>query len=178
MTYDSGWIKIDKRGAVSAAIYPVVIYPIKEDTRSVYLKLIDNLIDLRDDILRHLEPFRAAKNKTVDAKITIRIPGVADWYPATLEELKELFIVSEVSLDYSDDSNLYLRISDAESDGGTRSRSWHKCPRCGQWHPVVDNYDDLCDRCCAVIVEFHPNHESVPGIIESVRAQKVKYKII
>lgn len=39
-----------------------------------------------------------------------------------------------------------------------------KCPRCWKVHRVEVNFDHLCDRCCEVILEDYPEHESVPGI--------------
>lgn len=53
--------------------------------------------------------------------------------------------------------------------------NYTKCPRCWMYHAVKDNYDGLCDRCCRVIVDSFPNHESVPHIKASYEAQRVKY---
>lgn len=40
-----------------------------------------------------------------------------------------------------------------------------KCPRCRHYtHEGLHNYDGLCDRCCNVIVNTWPDHESVPHI--------------
>ena len=46
-----------------------------------------------------------------------------------------------------------------------------KCPRCWHYtHEGLHNYDNLCDRCCNVLVNHWPNHESVPRIL-AARAQ-------
>jgi len=40
-----------------------------------------------------------------------------------------------------------------------------KCPRC--WHYTHEgrhNHDGLCDRCCRVLLDHWPDHESVPHI--------------
>ena len=50
-----------------------------------------------------------------------------------------------------------------------------KCPRCWRWHGVIENYDDLCDRCQLVILEDHPDFEAVPFILESLQKQADKY---
>lgn len=47
-----------------------------------------------------------------------------------------------------------------------------KCPRCWHMHTVLLNYDGLCDRCCSVLIEAWPNHESAPFIIASRDAQQ------
>lgn len=44
----------------------------------------------------------------------------------------------------------------------------HKCPRCRRITYSI-NYDYLCNRCVAVIVEFYPTHESVSQILENLK---------
>lgn len=46
-----------------------------------------------------------------------------------------------------------------------------KCPRCWHYHTVRLNHDCLCDRCCAALVEAHPDHVSVPFILANRQAQ-------
>ena len=42
-----------------------------------------------------------------------------------------------------------------------------KCPRCWHYtHEGLHNHDGLCDRCCRVLVDAWPDHESVPYIKE------------
>lgn len=50
----------------------------------------------------------------------------------------------------------------------------HKCPRCWHWHTIQRNYDNLCDRCCKVLVEDFPDHESVPHIRAAMAAWRVE----
>ncbi len=52
-----------------------------------------------------------------------------------------------------------------------------KCPRCGLFHLMALNFDNLCDRCCHVLVDDFPDHESVPGIKESYAAQRTKWNV-
>jgi hypothetical protein len=52
-----------------------------------------------------------------------------------------------------------------------------KCPRCWHRHHLYDNYDNLCDRCCHVIIEDFPHHESAPFIVEAYEKQAVKHNI-
>lgn len=51
----------------------------------------------------------------------------------------------------------------------------HKCPRCWHWHRVEGNHDNLCDRCCAAILEGWPDHESVPHIRAAMARQQAKF---
>ena len=42
-----------------------------------------------------------------------------------------------------------------------------KCPRCWHYtHEGLHNHDGLCDRCCRVLIDHHPNHESVAHILK------------
>lgn len=52
-----------------------------------------------------------------------------------------------------------------------------KCPRCWNYHAVKENFDGLCDRCWPVLLKDYPDHWSVKGIKESIKAQRVKYGI-
>jgi len=51
-----------------------------------------------------------------------------------------------------------------------------KCPRCWHFHTVKENHDELCDRCCRVLIDEWPRHESVPKIKASLEAQRRKYE--
>lgn len=50
-----------------------------------------------------------------------------------------------------------------------------KCPRCWHYHHVKANHDNLCDRCCLVMMADFPLHEETPAIREKWEAQRVKY---
>jgi hypothetical protein len=44
-----------------------------------------------------------------------------------------------------------------------------KCQQRGHWHTIQRNYDDLCDRCCKVLVNDFPDHPSVPHIKHALK---------
>ena len=48
---------------------------------------------------------------------------------------------------------------------------YSKCPRCWHYHAVQGQFDNLCDRCCNVLVTAWPDHESVPHILKSRKDQ-------
>lgn len=52
-----------------------------------------------------------------------------------------------------------------------------KCPRCGHYHRVEDNFDNLCDRCCHVLIEDHPDFWAVPHIKEAYARQRIKWNV-
>ena len=39
-----------------------------------------------------------------------------------------------------------------------------KCPRCWQYHGVIENFENLCDRCSLVILKDYSEHKSAPFI--------------
>lgn len=46
-----------------------------------------------------------------------------------------------------------------------------KCPRCWHYtHEGLHNHDGLCDRCCRVLIDHYPNHESVAHILKRRQA--------
>jgi len=50
-----------------------------------------------------------------------------------------------------------------------------KCPRCWHYHYVRENHDNLCDRCCLVMMSDFPDHAETPAITEKWQAQREKY---
>jgi hypothetical protein len=51
-----------------------------------------------------------------------------------------------------------------------------KCPRCWHYtHEGLHNHDNLCDRCCNVLLSDFPDHESIPHIKESRERQKQQF---
>ena len=50
-----------------------------------------------------------------------------------------------------------------------------KCPRCWHYHTVGENHDNLCDRCCHVMMNAWPGHLATPLIKANFEAQRAKY---
>lgn len=44
------------------------------------------------------------------------------------------------------------------------TETYFKCPRCFGQHSIHGNFDNLCDPCVKTILEYFPNHPSVPHI--------------
>lgn len=43
-----------------------------------------------------------------------------------------------------------------------------KCPRCWMYRYTM-NFDNLCNKCVAVILKDHPDHPSVPYILADLK---------
>jgi isoleucyl-tRNA synthetase len=103
------------------------------------------LTSYRELVTKELESFRAQKNKSVDAHITIT-PTAADRkvLEPRLTELADLFIVSDVTIAEADADEPSVAVA---KHTGTR------CARCWKWYAAMaaDN-PELCNRCQGAVV--------------------------
>jgi hypothetical protein len=117
------------------------------------------LIAWRERVVKALEPFRAAKHRSVDARVTLH-PSGAD--RAVLEryagELADLFIVSAVELGGAGEGP--DRAGPEERQAEDRARSSiivmeHPGPRCERcwkhFDALAAEPADVCERCAAAL---------------------------
>ena len=111
-----------------------------EDDPSV--KTWNTLRKYRDLCGKALEEFRAQKNRSEDACLTIHAPEAdRKILEASLETFANLTIVSKVVLGSGTDGGI-----DVSAAPGSR------CERCWRWYEEMsESADDLCIRCCAAI---------------------------
>jgi isoleucyl-tRNA synthetase len=100
------------------------------------------LLDWRDRVTKVLEPFRAQKRKSVDARLTLR-PAAAE--REVLEryagELADLFIVSAVTLGSAGSGEV-----EVDEHPGP------KCERCWKhYDQLAKSPDDVCERCARAL---------------------------
>ena len=48
-----------------------------------------------------------------------------------------------------------------------------ECPRCWHWSYSM-NFDSLCNRCVAILLKYHPKHESIALINENLELRGMK----
>jgi isoleucyl-tRNA synthetase len=126
----------------------------KDDPTSVHLALfpaarqgdqtveqeLDKLLVWRERVTKALEPFRAAKNKSVDAKVTLHTASDRDVLEKYQSELADLFIVSGVNIAVGQDTVT------VESHAGPR------CERCWKhYDQLAADPNDVCVRCAAAL---------------------------
>src|SRR6185436_8932836 len=100
----------------------------------------DNLLVWRERVTKALEPFRAAKNKSVDAKITLQATGDRSVLEKYRDELADLFIVSGVDITAGQDTVT------VEPHAGPR------CERCWKHYDhLAADPNDVCERCAAAL---------------------------
>jgi isoleucyl-tRNA synthetase len=100
------------------------------------------LLAWRDRVNKELETFRAAKHKSIDARVMLVAPA-AEFHilQRYLDELSDLFIVSAVELQQGATASVV-----ASEHGGQR------CERCWKWFETLAVApDDVCHRCAAAL---------------------------
>lgn len=111
------------------------------------------LFEIRDEVLRALEEARIAKRigSSLEARVEISAAGDAyDLLEQHRDDLRYIFIVSQVE----------LLASDQEAGGvtiGVHPASGEKCERCWNYSPRVgesSRYPSVCERCVAALAEI------------------------
>jgi isoleucyl-tRNA synthetase len=104
------------------------------------------LLELRAEVNRALEPFRAQKHKSVDARVSIKLPVEPLRALGELRgELAELFVVSSVEL--AEGTELEVAVHE---HGGAQ------CQRCFRWYDTLAAApEDVCFRCAGALAAIH-----------------------
>ncbi len=58
--------------------------------------------------------------------------------------------------------------SEIEVESLKNKDGYAKCPRCLKYHQATLNFDSLCNRCVAILLKEHPEHESIPLILANL----------
>ena len=100
------------------------------------------LLAWRERVTKALEPFRAQKNKSVDARVTLHATtGERQTLAKYESELADLFIVSAVSFGDRTDNSV-----EVAAHPGPR------CERCWKHYAkLAADPPDVCDRCAAAV---------------------------
>jgi isoleucyl-tRNA synthetase len=109
------------------------------------------LFAIRDEVLRALEVARIAKEigSSLEAKVTLSASGkTLELLRQYANDLRYIFIVSEVELVESADSDVSIKVSTA--DGQKCERCWNYSMRVGE----SAKYPTVCERCVAALDEI------------------------
>jgi isoleucyl-tRNA synthetase len=102
-------------------------------------------IGWRETVNKALEPFRAAGNKSTDARVTLRFPAGYRELDAYRDELADLFIVSDVEL-------VSLDAASAEAQVEVELHPGSRCERCRKRFAVLAaEPNDVCQRCAEAL---------------------------
>ena len=112
------------------------------------------LFDVRDTVLRTLEGARVAKLIGSSLEAHVRVAAKRKTYELLQqyrEELRYLFIVSQVSLTILDDADAEeLRVAVERAEGQKCERCWNYSVRVGEF----TRYPSACERCVEALAEI------------------------
>ena len=140
-TAEDVWKYLPKRAgdpdSVHIAEFPAVL-PAIDDLAADFAVLLG----WRERVTRALEPFRAAKHKSVDAGVTLHAPaaesGVLERY---LAELPDLFIVSSVEIAAAGEASVVVH-----------EHTGPRCERCWKHYAqLATEPNDVCERCALAL---------------------------
>jgi isoleucyl-tRNA synthetase len=136
----------DDPDSVHIAEFP----PVPQAAEEGFMAAWRTLREVRGQVTRLLEPFRAQGKKSLDAAIVLRAPAgsaLATVLGQNAAELPDLFIVSQVELGEGEAGATELQLSYQPARG-------ERCPRCWKWSetPSGDPRDAaLCPRCAQAL---------------------------
>jgi isoleucyl-tRNA synthetase len=124
--------------SVHLAEFPAAI----DDAEAVDVLLqFTKLLQWRERVNKALEPFRAAGNKSTDARVTLLHAPSDPLLTAYRDELADLFIVSEVQLSTS-----------ATEDVKVELHTGPRCERCRKhFDALAADPNDVCQRCAEAL---------------------------
>jgi isoleucyl-tRNA synthetase len=136
-TAEDIWRYMPKRqgdpDSVHLAQYPTASAPASDDYASLFV--------WRERVTKALEPFRALKNKSVDAMVTLHAhPAELPVLEKYLSELADLFIVSGVQL------------GTGEGSVTVEAHTGPRCERCWKhYEHLAADPADVCERCAGAL---------------------------
>lgn len=128
--------------SVHVASFPELRPPVDVPT-ATRITALQHALAWRERVTKAIEPFRAQKKKSVDAKVVLRVADRAELEALTTlsEELADLFIVSSVEL-----------ASGAESTVDVADHEGPRCERCWKHYDhLAADPADVCDRCATAL---------------------------
>jgi isoleucyl-tRNA synthetase len=136
--------------SVHAAEFPVVISAQRDEA---LLARWSELFAVRDVVLRALEEARTSKQigSSLEAHVLLAAERKTyDLLEPYREELRYLFIVSQVSLALAAEGEGALRVEVRRADGQKCERCWNYSEQVGQF----TRYPTACERCVAALAEI------------------------
>jgi isoleucyl-tRNA synthetase len=138
-TAEDIWSHMPKRSGDPDSVH-LALFPPARDADAAIQKDFETLLAWREKVTKAIEPFRAQKNKSVDAAVTLSAGADRDTLVKYEGELADLFIVSGVQIGSGD---------------GSVTVAAHTGPRCERCWKHFDHLaaepNDVCERCAAAL---------------------------
>jgi isoleucyl-tRNA synthetase len=130
----------------------------------------ESLFEIRDEVLQALEEARIAKQIGSSLEARLEIATAGDNYDLLVryrDELRYLFIVSQVDVVRSDEgaSGVVVKVSPAA--GQKCERCWNYSTRVGE----SNRYPTACERCVAALEEIESQSEEIESQSEEIESQ-------
>jgi len=142
-TCEDIWAHMPKRAGDPASVH-LALFPEPRSPDTAVIADFEILLAWRERVTKALEPFRAQKRRSVDARVTLAANAADRAVLARYrDELADLFIVSGVEL------------ADPEGDVGTVTVADHTGPRCERcwkhYEHLAASPNDVCERCASAL---------------------------
>jgi isoleucyl-tRNA synthetase len=145
-TAEDIWTYMPRRAGDPDSVHLAEFPPAVDDAEAVdILFSYAKLLAWRERVNKALEPFRAAGNKSTDARVTLLHPPSDPLLTAYRDELADLFIVSDVQLATS-----------AMEDVRVELHAGPRCERCRKrFDALAADPNDVCERCAEALRALH-----------------------
>lgn len=138
------------------------------------------IFEVRKEVARHVEQLRQEGKigRSEEACVTIRLSGRGEQLYGLVNGRLVRMVCKLGQVFYSEcvDSDVFS-VEVVEAKSIRDDPEYVLCPRCRQYYGIWStppNYDNLCDRCCSVLVQAFPDHPSVPLIVSTLRGQQAE----
>ncbi|MFT3692297.1 MAG: isoleucine--tRNA ligase [Kofleriaceae bacterium] len=139
-TAEDVWKYLPKKHGDPTSVH-IAQFPVAQATNEHLMTEFETLKAWRERVTKALEPFRAQKNKSVDAAVTLKASAADRAVLARHEaELADLFITSAVTL------------ADGTGEVDVAAHPGPKCERCWKHYDhLAAEPNDVCERCAAAL---------------------------
>jgi isoleucyl-tRNA synthetase len=145
-TAEDIWGHMPRRDGDPDSVHLAEFPPAVDDAEAVDVLLqFTKLLGWRDRVNKALEPFRAAGNKSTDARVTLLHAPSDPLLTAYRDELADLFIVSEVELATAQAEDVRVEL-----------HTGPRCERCRKhFETLAADPNDVCERCAEALRAIH-----------------------
>jgi isoleucyl-tRNA synthetase len=145
-TAEDIWSHMPRRDGDPDSVHLAEFPPTVDDADAVDVLLqFTKLLAWRDRVNKALEPFRAAGNKSTDARVTLVHAPSDPALTAYRDELADLFIVSEVRLETA-------AAGATTEDVRVELHTGPRCERCRKhFEALAADPNDVCERCAEAL---------------------------
>jgi isoleucyl-tRNA synthetase len=145
-TAEDIWTHMPRRTGDPDSVHLAEFPPAIDDAEAVDILLsYGRLLSWRERVNKALEPFRAAGNKSTDARVTLLGPSNDPLLMAYRDELADLFIVSEVQLLAAEAEDVTVELHPGP-----------RCERCRKhFATLAADPNDVCERCAEALRAIH-----------------------